>query len=130
LKVGSNGPKYGSSLVASYSNYGKSTVDVFAPGSQIYSTYPKESYEFASGTSMAAPLVAGVAALIFSQYPNLSAAQVKQILITSGIAINKKMSLGDGTTEPFSELSKSGKIINAYNALIMASKLSKYYILI
>ena len=125
LKVGSNGPKYGSSLVASYSNYGKSTVDVFAPGSQIYSTYPKESYEFASGTSMAAPLVAGVAALIFSQYPNLSAAQVKQILITSGIAINKKMSLGDGTTEPFSELSKSGKIINAYNALIMASKLSK-----
>jgi subtilisin family serine protease len=69
--------------------------------------------------------VAGVAALIFSQYPNLSAAQVKQILITSGIAINKKMSLGDGTTEPFSELSKSGKIINAYNALIMASKLSK-----
>ncbi|MDA7705925.1 S8 family serine peptidase [Flavobacteriaceae bacterium] len=125
LKVGSNGPKYGSSLVASYSNYGKSTVDVFAPGSQIYSTYPKESYEFASGTSMAAPLVAGVAALIFSQYPNLSAAQVKQILITSGIAINKKMSLGDGTTKPFSELSKSGKIINAYNALIMASKLSK-----
>jgi subtilisin family serine protease len=69
--------------------------------------------------------VAGVAALIFSQYPNLSAAQVKQILITSGIAINKKMSLGDGTTKPFSELSKSGKIINAYNALIMASKLSK-----
>ena len=125
LKVGSNGPKYGSSLVASYSNYGKSTVDVFAPGSQIYSTYPKESYEFASGTSMAAPLVAGVAALIFSQYPTLSAAQVKQILITSGIAINKKMSLGDGTTKPFSELSKSGKIINAYNALIMASKLSK-----
>ena len=125
LKVGSNGPKYGSSFFASYSNYGKSTVDVFAPGSQIYSTYPKESYEFASGTSMAAPLVAGVAALIFSQYPTLSAAQVKQILITSGIAINKKMSLGDGTTEPFSELSKSGKIINAYNALIMASKLSK-----
>ena len=63
-----------------YSNYGKNTVDVFAPGSQIYSTYPKNDYEFASGTSMAAPLVAGVAALIFSQYPNLSAAQVKQIL--------------------------------------------------
>ena len=125
LKVGSNGPRYGSTLVAGYSNYGKNTVDVFAPGSQIYSTYPKESYEFASGTSMAAPLVAGVAALIFSQYPNLSAAQVKQILINSGIAINKKVSLESGAIVPFSELSKSGRIVNAYNALIMASKLSK-----
>lgn len=125
VKVGSIGPKYGSTLVAGYSNYGKNTVDVFAPGSQIYSTYPKDTYEFASGTSMAAPLVAGVAALIFSQYPKLSAAQVKHILITSGIAINKKVSLESGAVVPFSELSKSGKIVNAYNALIMASKLSK-----
>ena len=125
LKVGAIGPKYGSTLVAEYSNYGKNTVDVFAPGSQIYSTYPKDNYEFASGTSMAAPLVAGVAALIFSQYPNLSAAQVKYILIRSGIAINKKVSLENGAIVPFSELSKSGKIVNAYNALIMASKLSK-----
>ena len=74
---------------------------------------------------MAAPLVAGVAALIFSQYPKLSAAQVKHILITSGISINKKMALENGTVVDFSELSKSGKIVNAYNALIMASKLSK-----
>lgn len=125
LKVGSNEPKYGSTLVASYSNYGKNTVDVFAPGSQIYSTYPKNTYEFAGGTSMASPLVAGVAALIFSQFPNLSAAQVKQILMASGITINKKVSLENGTIVPFSELSKSGKIVNAYNALIMASKLSK-----
>lgn len=125
LKVGSNGSKYGSTLVAGYSNYGKNTVDVFAPGSQIYSTYPKNDYEFASGTSMAAPLVAGVAALIFSQYPNLSAAQVKHILMTSGIAIDKKVALESGAIVPFSELSKSGKIVNAYNALIMASKLSK-----
>lgn len=112
-------------MVAGYSNYGKNTVDVFAPGSQIYSTYPKNDYEFASGTSMEAPLVAGVAALIFSQYPNLSAAQVKHILITSGIAIDKKVVLESGAIVPFSELSKSGKIVNAYNALIMASKLSK-----
>ena len=125
LKVGAIGPRYGSDLVAEYSNYGKNTVDVFAPGSQIYSTYPEDSYEFASGTSMAAPLVAGVAALIFSQYPKLSAAQVKHILITSGVSINKKMALENGTVVDFSELSKSGKIVNAYNALIMASKLSK-----
>jgi len=125
VKVGSNGTKYGSTLAASYSNYGKNTVDVFAPGSQIYSTYPKNNYEFASGTSMASPLVAGVAALIFSQYPNLSAVQVKQILMTSGIAINKKVSLESGVVVPFSELSKSGRIVNVYNALLMASKLSK-----
>jgi subtilisin family serine protease len=125
LKVGSNGPRYGSTLAASYSNYGKNTVDVFAPGSQIYSTYPKNTYEFASGTSMASPLVAGVAALIFSQYPNLSAAQVKQILMASGIVINKKVSLESGRIVPFTELSQSGNIVNAYNALIMAKKLSK-----
>ena len=74
---------------------------------------------------MASPLVAGVAALIFSQHPELSAAQVKQILMSSGIAINKKVSLQNGEVVPFADLSKSGKIINAYNALIMASKISK-----
>jgi subtilisin family serine protease len=111
--------------VAGYSNYGKETVDVFAPGSQIYSTYPKETYEYAQGTSMASPLVAGVAALVFSQYPNLSAAQVKEILMKSGLAINKKVSLENGEVVDFSDLSKSGKLINAYNALIMASKTSK-----
>ncbi|MDB9873664.1 S8 family peptidase [Flavobacteriaceae bacterium] len=125
VSVGSSEPKYGSTLAASYSNYGKNTVDVFAPGSQIYSTYPKNSYEFASGTSMASPMVAGVAALIFSQYPNLSAAQVKQILMTSGVAIDKKVSLENGDVVPFSDLSKSGKIVNVYNALLMAAKLSK-----
>ena len=125
LKVGANEPRYGSTLVAGYSNYGKNTVDVFAPGSQIYSTYPKNTYEFAQGTSMASPLVAGVAALIFSQYPKLSAAQVKQILMESGLSINKKVTLENGEVISFSELSKSGKIVNAYNALIMASKMSK-----
>ena len=125
IKVGATGPKYGSSILAGYSNYGKNTVDVFAPGSQIYSTYPKQTYEYAQGTSMASPLVAGVAALVFSQYPKLSAAQVKQILMDSGVSINKKVSLQNGEVVPFGGLSKSGKMINAYNALIMASKMSK-----
>ena len=74
---------------------------------------------------MASPLVAGVAALIFSQYPKLSAAQVKTILMVSGLAIQKKVSLGNGSTVMFSALSKSGKLVNAYNALIMASRISK-----
>jgi hypothetical protein len=66
-----------------------------------------------------------VAALVFSQYPKLSAAQVKQILMDSGVSINKKVSLQNGEVVPFGGLSKSGKMINAYNALIMASKMSK-----
>lgn len=125
VRVGSTTYDYGSGLVSGFSNYGKSSVDVFAPGSKIYSSYPKNEYEFAQGTSMASPLVAGVAALIFSQYPKLSAAQVKQILMKSGLAISKKISLEDGSVVPFSELSKSGRLINAYNALIMASQVSK-----
>jgi len=125
IKVGATGSNYGSSILAEYSNYGKNTVDVFAPGSQIYSTYPKQTYEYAQGTSMASPLVAGVAALIFSQYPKLGAAQVKEILMNSGLVINKKVSLENGNIVSFDSLSKSGKLINAYNALIMASKTSK-----
>ena len=125
IKVGATGPKYGSSILAGYSNYGKSSVDVFAPGSEIYSTYPNQKYEYAQGTSMASPLVAGVAALILSQYPKLTASQAKQILMTSGVTINKKVTLQNGETVPFTSLSKSGKVINAYNALIMASKMSK-----
>ena len=125
IKVGATGPKYGSSVLAGYSNYGKSSVDVFAPGSEIYSTYPNQKYEYAQGTSMASPLVAGVAALILSQYPKLTASQAKQILMTSGVTINKKVTLQNGETVPFTSLSKSGKVINAYNALIMASKMSK-----
>ena len=74
---------------------------------------------------MASPLVAGIAALIFSQYPKLSAAQVKTILMESGLPIQKKVSLGNGSVVEFSSLCKSGKLVNTYNALIMASKLSK-----
>lgn len=124
IKVGAINPTYGSELVAEYSNYGLKNVDIFAPGSQIYSTYPKNEYEFAQGTSMASPVVAGVAALIFSQYPQLSAKQVKEIILSSGTPIKRKVVLANKKTVAFSELSKSGRIINAYNALLMASKLS------
>ena len=125
LKVGSTTYKYGSGIVSGFSNYGNSSVDLFAPGSQIYSCYPDNKYKFNSGTSMAAPLVTGIAALIFSQYPKLSAAQVKHVLMASGLPIVKKVSLSDGTVVPFSSLSRSGRLVNAYNALIMASKISK-----
>ena len=74
---------------------------------------------------MAAPGVAGVAALIRSQYPNLSAAQVKQVILDSGLPLTTKVVVGGDASnvKPFADLSKSGKIANAYNALIMASKI-------
>lgn len=127
LNVGATGPKYGSNLVADYSNFGKSNVDVFAPGSKIYSTIPGNKYKFVRGTSMAAPAVTGIAALIRSYYPNLSAAQVKQIIMESGLALKTKVIVaGDpNNVKPFESLSKSAKLVNAYNALIKANNISK-----
>lgn len=127
VTVGALEPKYGSSMVAGFSNYGKINVDVFAPGAKIYSTTPENEYDTKGGTSMAAPAVAGVAALIRSYYPKLSAAQVKQILMDSGLAVKTKVIVGGDTNnvKPFGDLVKSSKMVNAYNALIMAAQLSK-----
>jgi subtilisin family serine protease len=124
LTIGALEPKFGSEMVAEYSNYGKINVDVFAPGSEIYSTIPDNNYEFFDGTSMASPAVAGVAALIRSQYPSLTASQVKRIIMDSGLFLGTKVEVGEtsGPLSPFNELSKSGKIVNLYNALIMASR--------
>ena len=127
LTVGALNFKYGGELVADFSNYGKNNVDVFAPGVKIWSTTPLSTYEYLQGTSMASPEVAGVAAIVRSYYPNLSAKQVKQILMDSGLSTNTKVVLaGDkSNTDSFANISKSGKMVNLYNALIMADKMSK-----
>lgn len=126
LTVGALNYKYGSEMVANFSNYGKTNVDVFAPGVKIWATTPLNTYEFLQGTSMASPEVAGVAAMIRSYYPNLSAKQVKQILMDSGLAVKTKVVLdGDpSNTDWFANISKSGKMVNMYNALIMADKMA------
>jgi subtilisin family serine protease len=123
--VGSLTSKYGSKIVSGFSNYGKKNVDVFAPGSAIYSTFPENDYKSISGTSMASPAVAGVVALVRSYYPKLSAAQVKQVIVESGLPLTTKVVVGGDASnvKSFSDLSTSGRIVNAYNALIMASKL-------
>lgn len=126
ITVGALASKYGSEMLADFSNYGDINVDVFAPGDDIYSTLPNNKYDFMGGTSMAAPGVAGVAALIRSQYPNLSASQVKKIIMNSGLPIKAKVILGGeaGKIASLDEISTSGKIVNAYNALLMAEGVS------
>lgn len=128
--VGALNHSYDEKLLASFTNYGKRNVDVFAPGVQIYAATPDNSYEYLRGTSMASPNVAGVAALVRSYYPNLTAAQVKQILIDSSVKPTHDVIITDGKsgekiTKSFSEFSVSGGIVNAYNALIMASQMTK-----
>jgi len=123
LSVGALANKYGGEMVASFSNYGKINVDVFAPGDDIYSTMPENEYEYQGGTSMAAPATAGVAALIRSHYPKLKASQVKEIIMRSGLPVATKVVVGEAKeTKQFSDISSSGKMVNAYNALVLASK--------
>ena len=133
ITIGASGLYYNEELVASFSNYGKINVDIFAPGVDIYSTVPKNEYEPLSGTSMAAPSTSGVAALIRAYYPALTAKQVKYILMNSGVKIDfKVIKPGSQTGEnpegelvPFADLSVSGRIVNAYNALQLADYLSR-----
>ena len=127
ISVGALDYTYGTGMVANYSNYGKNNVDVFAPGSEIYSTEPNNQYEFVDGTSFASPNVAGVAAMIRSWFPKLTASQVKKVIMDSGLAVTPKVVLGGNSSsiKSFNELSKSGKIVNLYNAMILADKISK-----
>ncbi len=125
ITVGAITPQFDENLVSSFSNYGKLNVDIFAPGTAIYSTVPKSKYESIQGTSMASPEVAGVAALVRSYYPQLSASQVKHVLMNSGIKVNFDVILpkSEGKKVPFSDLSVSGRVLNAYNALKMADQM-------
>ncbi|AOW08652.1 S8 family peptidase [Flavobacterium gilvum] len=132
LTVGALNNHYGEGVIAEFSNYGNFNVDVFAPGDQIYATIPNNKYKYLQGTSMAAPNAAGVAALIRSYYPKLKAYQVKQILMESGTPLPAEVDLGesqDPNQKPVpvasAKSSKSAKMVNAYNALLMAEKMSK-----
>jgi len=109
IKVGASGFNDGADLVVPFSNYGKQSVDVFAPGLAINSTIPGNKYEQHSGTSMAAPVVAGLAAVIREYYPKLKAWQVKEIIVKT---VSKRESL--------QKLCISGGVVNAYAALKLA----------
>jgi subtilisin family serine protease len=126
VTVGASGDPKNGGLVASFSNYGKGEVDVFAPGHQIYSTIPGgNQYGDASGTSMASPVTAGVAAFLLSYYPNLTAAQLKYVIETSAVAPDIKVTTPrTGTSVSLSQLSKTGGVINAFEAIKLAAQIS------
>jgi subtilisin family serine protease len=108
-------------LPAKFTNYGKSTVDLFAPGVAVYSTMPENQYKASSGTSMASPVVAGVAALLRSYFPELTAKDTREVLMQSVVPYEGEVYL-PGTDEKvlFSDLTISGGIVNAYQAVKIA----------
>lgn len=112
-------------VVGDFSNYGVKYVDVFAPGVDIYSSTPENNYAFFNGTSMAAPSTSGVAAVIMSYFPNLTASQVRDILINSSVKYPKYKVVKPGTQDEMvsmTDLCGSGGVVNLYNAIKLAAK--------
>ncbi|MDX2303617.1 MAG: S8 family peptidase [Microscillaceae bacterium] len=126
IEVGASSMGDESNFVGDFSNYGQKNVDIFAPGVQIYSTVPDGQFKNLQGTSMAAPVVSGVAALLMSYFPDLSSAEIRDILMKSSrkypLEVTKP---GDTSKIAFEKLSVSGGIINAYEAVKMALSKSK-----
>jgi len=124
MEIGALHWKSGEKRVAGFSNYGKKNVDLFSPGVQLQSTVPDGKYGPASGTSMASPAAAGVAAVIRSYYPELSAVQVKHIMESSVVKQDGEVIKPGSSTEKvkFSELCVSGGVVSAINAVQMAEK--------
>ncbi|MCS4133992.1 S8 family peptidase [Salinibacter ruber] len=123
IEVGASSWEGGEKLAASFSNYGAERVDVFAPGHSIYSTVPDDAYERNDGTSMAAPMVSGLAALIMAHYPSLTATDVRTIILETATPYRNRTVArpGDGETVPFGTLSDTGAVVNAHAALRRAA---------
>jgi subtilisin family serine protease len=128
ISVGASDRKKNKYLPGDFSNYSKNHVDLFAPGVDIVSTRPGNRYDVFNGTSFSSPVVSGVAALIWSYFPELTAVELKEILVNSVYDVSRKKVLLPYEDEPikgkvlFGDLSVSGGIINAYDAFIMAAE--------
>ncbi|PRY29252.1 subtilase family protein [Spirosoma oryzae] len=121
ITVGASAEPVNNELVASFSNYGKRDVDVFAPGKEIYSTVPGSKYENNNGTSMASPVVAGVAAVLKSYFPKLTYADIKRIILASATPYHVKVRRPESSTMvDFATLSKTGGVVNLYEAVKLA----------
>lgn len=126
ITVGASGDLSVGALIAPFSNYGKKTVDIFAPGMYIYTTITDNGYESADGTSLASPVVAGVAALVRSYFPELTPEQVIEVLMKSGTEVSDLLIL-PGTNDKkttMNQLCRSGRIVNAYEAVKLAASMT------
>ena len=114
-------------LAATFSNYGQTKVDVFAPGFEIYNTVPQSDYMKLQGTSMAAPMVSGVAAMLKSYFPTLTMKEIKGIMLQSATSYKGKQQYKPGTEDlvDFASLSVTGAVINVKSAVKMCMKLEK-----
>ena len=117
-------------MPADFSNYGKTAVDVFAPGKDIVSTIPGNKYASFNGTSMASPETAGVAALLLGRYPFATALEVKHAIMVSTNQYPGLTCALPGTADEekptmvnFSDLSASGGTVNAFQAMLEMQKL-------
>jgi subtilisin family serine protease len=127
ITVGASGDESTGGYAAPFSNYSKQYVDIFAPGMNIYATAAANRYVGADGTSLASPVVTGVAALLKSYFPKLTPEQIISIITTSGKTVDQEV-IEPGTEDknvPFSSLSSSGRIVNAYEAVKLALSMEK-----
>jgi len=125
LTVGASGPRDNAELTASFSNYSKKGVDVFAPGVGIFSTLPGSTYGNESGTSMASPVTAGVAAVLKSYFPKLTAVDLKRIIMQSAQVHHTKVQMPGSKNEvDFSTLSVTGGVVDMYEAVKLAQKMA------
>lgn len=130
IEVGASSSKVNKNLVASFSNYGKMNVDVFAPGTRIFSLQPGNKFSASDGTSAASPVVCGVVALLMSYFPILTTAEIKEIILKSATPIKKKVYLPNNINQSrkkvsFMNLSRTGGVINTYTAVKMALEKTK-----
>jgi subtilisin family serine protease len=127
LTIGASTRTAKEELAATFSNYGQTKVDVFAPGYEIYNTVPQSAYKKLQGTSMAAPMVSGVAAMLKSYFPTLSMSEIKKIMLDSATSYKGKQQFKPGSEEliDFAKLSVTGGVINVRTAVKMCKKLER-----
>ena len=118
LEIGASSFQKGRSLPATFSNYGKKSVDFFAPGVDILSTVPDNKYDTYSGTSMASPTAAGVATLLLSYEPSMKAEELRALMIDTSRRYPKLQVNLPGSETPvlFSSLSVYGSIVDVFEA--------------
>ncbi len=122
LTVGASARTNDAQLVASFSNYGRQTVDVFAPGVELVSTWPGNEYRPDSGTSMATPVVAGMAAVLKTYFPQLTPADLKRLLLASAVPCHTRVRRpGSQQLVEFATLSRTGGVVNLYQAVRLAN---------